>query len=102
MGLYDDLLIYTKRLSKAAEEYTKNIPPHVRAALKINHKGPYRLKEVSYAITLNGPEPIQHNPRNFDYPHYIEKQIRPIADDILHTQNKSFDSFRLGNQLSLL
>ncbi len=99
-GLYDDSLVYTKRLSKAPEEYTKNIPVHVKAALKVNHTGPYRLKEVSYVITKDGPEPINNSPRNFDYQHYIEKQLKPIADDILTTQNMSFDSFILGDQLS--
>ena len=99
-GLYDDLLVYTKRLSKAPQEYTKNIPIHVKAALKVNHTGPYRLKEVSYVITKEGPEPINNSPRNFDYQHYIEKQLKPIADDVLHSLNMSFDAFILGDQLS--
>jgi DNA polymerase-2 len=99
-GNFDDKLVYTKRLSKAPSEYTKNIPIHVRAALKIEHNGPYRLKEVSYVITKNGPEPINNNPTGFDYQHYIEKQLKPIADDILISQDKSFDSFIVGDQLS--
>lgn len=99
-GIFDDQLVYTKKLSKAAEEYTKNIPVHVKAALKINHTGPYRLKEVSYVMTMQGAEPIQNNPRRFDYQHYIEKQLKPIADDILVSLHKNFDSFILGDQLA--
>lgn len=99
-GIYDDKLIYTKRLSKAPEEYTKNVPVHVKAALKLNHQGPYRLKEISYVMTPSGPEPINHHPNIFDYGHYIEKQLRPVANDILITQNSSFDAFISGDQLS--
>jgi len=100
-GQFDDLLVYTKRLSKAPEEYTKNIPQHVKAALLIDHKGPYRLKEVSYVLTVKGPIPIQHNPTHPDYEHYIEKQIKPIADQVLRAQGSSFDGIQLGDQLSL-
>lgn len=100
-GLYDDQLVYTKRLTKDPKEYTKNIPQHVRAALLVDHKGPYRLKEVSYILTMNGPIPIQNNPLNPDYEHYIEKQIRPIADQILKALGTSFDGIQLGDQLSL-
>lgn len=101
-GFFDENLVYTKRLSKAPEEYVKSIPVHVKAALKIDHKGPYRLKQVSYVITKAGPEPIQNEPSGFDYNHYIEKQLKPIADDILRYKNTSFDSLILGDQLSLL
>ena len=44
---------------------------------------------------------IQNNPVDIDYPHYIEKQIKPIADDVLVSMGKNFDSLRLGDQLSL-
>ena len=93
----------TKRLTKAPEEYTKNIPVHVKAALKIDHQGPYRLKEVTYVITKLGPEPVITGEENFDfdYQHYIEKQLKPIANDILHSMDKDFDSFIAGSQLTL-
>lgn len=100
-GQYDDDLIYTKRLSKPAHEYTKNIPVHVRAALKVDHKGPYPLKEISYTISRQGPEPLQNGVKDLDYQHYIDKQLKPLADDILMAQGKSFDGLRLGDQLSL-
>lgn len=100
-GSYDDLLIYTKRLSKDPKEYTKNIPQHVKAALLVNHTGPYRLKEVSYVMTLNGPIPIQNEIGHVDYQHYIEKQIRPLANQVLRTLGSDFDSLEVGDQLSL-
>ena len=33
---YDSDLVYKKRLTKRPEEYTSNIPPHVKAALQID------------------------------------------------------------------
>ena len=33
---YDSDLVYKKRLTKRPEEYTGNIPPHVKAALQIH------------------------------------------------------------------
>ena len=101
-GLFDDELVYTKKLSKDPKEYTKNIPPHVKAALQINHTGPYRLKQVSYVVTSKGPQPIENSPSQYDYQHYIEKQLKPIADDVLVNQNLTFDSLIIGDQLSLL
>jgi DNA polymerase-2 len=98
---YDDLLVYTKRLSKDPREYTKNIPQHVKAALLIDHKGPYRLKEVSYVMTMNGPIPIQNSPEKPDYEQYIDKQIKPIAEQVLKSQGTNFDSIHLGDQLTL-
>lgn len=100
-GQHDQDLVYTKRLSKPAHEYTKNIPVHVKAALKVDHKGPYPLREISYTLTRGGPEPIQNGINDLDYQHYIEKQLKPLADDVLSSLDKSFDGLRLGDQLSL-
>ena len=101
-GIYDEYLIYTKRLSKDPKEYDKNIPPHVKAALLLNYQGPYRLKKIDYVYTINGPYPVQLNPGQYDYQHYIQKQIKPIAEDILKTRGQNFDSLMDGDQLSLL
>lgn len=100
-GILDESLVITKKLSKDPKEYTKNIPPHVQAALLLNHKGPYRLKEISYYMCLTGPTPIDFNPKDFDYQYYLDKQLRPVANDILKYLNDSFDSYLVGNQLSL-
>lgn len=100
-GKYDDQLVYKKRISKKLEEYTKNIPPHIRAARLIDHKGPYRLKQVQYVMTRQGPIPIQNEIKDIDYQHYIEKQVGPLADSILLTFGENFDSLREGSQLNL-
>lgn len=100
-GLYDEDLSITKKLSKDPKEYTKNIPPHVKAALLVNHTGPYRLKEVTYIMTVKGPVPIQNEPSSIDYEFYIEKQIKPLADQVLNSMGKSFESVALGDQLTL-
>jgi DNA polymerase-2 len=36
-----------------------------------------------------------------DYNHYIEKQIRPIADGVLFAAGEDFDSIIEGRQLNL-
>ena len=99
---FDRELIYTKRISKELAEYTKNVPPHIRAASLLKKgSSPYRLKEVSYVYTKNGPVPVQLNPDNFDYQHYIDKQIRPLADGVLFAFQKKFKDVVEGDQLSL-
>ena len=46
---------------------------------------------VEYVITTDGPEPIQKIKHPIDYEHYINKQIKPIADTILLFFNKTFE-----------
>ncbi|WP_052610310.1 DNA polymerase II [Bacteriovorax sp. BSW11_IV] len=95
-------LIYKKRLTKSADEYIKSIPPHVKAAkLLIEKTGHTNLKSIRYVITRRGPIPIDFEPKDIDYDHYIEKQIRPIAEDVLKILEKSFDDLTLGDQLTL-
>lgn len=101
LGSFDNLLFYTKRLSKDISEYTKNIPVHVKAAQMIKHKGPYRLKEVSYAMTKSGAVPKELMPKDFDYDHYIEKQIKPLADQVLGHMNLDYETLFSGKQLDL-
>ena len=38
---------------------------------------------ISYIITPSGPWPASLGELSYDYNHYVEKQIKPIADDIL-------------------
>jgi DNA polymerase-2 len=107
-GIFDEDLVYRKRLRRRLEQYIKNVPPHVKAArladeinqkqgkiLKYQHKG-----WVSYVITLNGPEPIEYLNSKIDYDHYIEKQIRPIAEGILPFIGLSFEELT-SSQLGL-
>ncbi len=95
-GKYDDKLIYRKRLRKEVEDYTKNVPPHARAAKLLNE--PRDI--IYYAITERGPIPIELKHNDFDYDHYIEKQLKPIADSVLSLLGKNFDSIAENDQLS--
>ena len=38
---------------------------------------------ISYVITVAGPEPIEYQTSPIDYQHYIDKQIKPVAEAIL-------------------
>ncbi len=104
-GKHNNLLIYRKALRKDVASYVKTTPPHVKAARK--------MKEIdgtiiTYVLTVNGPEPVkllegkivslkkEGTLSEFDYKHYIEKQIKPIANSILETQGKNFDDVVAG------
>jgi DNA polymerase-2 len=79
-GTHDGALVYRKALRKPPEEYTATTPPHVAAARKIPGK---RRGRVAYVITTDGPEPAEAQRHPLDYGHYIEKQIRPVAEPVL-------------------
>ena len=95
-GEFDDKLIYRKRLRKEVENYTKNVPPHARAAKLLNEP----RDVIYYAITLRGPIPIELKHNDYNYEHYIEKQLKPIADSVLSLLGKNFDSIANTDQLS--
>lgn len=95
-GKFDDKLIYRKRLRKDVDDYTKNIPPHARAAKLLNEP----RDVIYYVITQRGPIPIELKHNDFDYDHYIEKQLKPIADSVLSLLGKSFDSIVGTDQMS--
>ena len=100
-GIYDSRLIYRKKLSRPASEYIKNRPPHVKAALMLDPEGVKKIKEISYIMTAEGPVPVEMYSGDADYSHYIEKQIRPVADGVLFSIGEDFDSITGGKQLSL-
>lgn len=86
-GEMDEQLIYTKRLRRPLGAYTASSPPHVKAARKMQNPG----KKIQYIITLHGPEPITNLISKPDYQHYLDKQLAPIADSILHFMDTSFE-----------
>lgn len=97
-GKLDHKLVYRKRLRRPLDDYQKNVPPHVQAARKADA---WRLKNqlpaayanggwIEYVITLTGPEPLEITPKNYDYEHYIERQIEPVVNGILPFLNDSF------------
>ena len=55
---------------------------------------------IAYLMTLNGPEPLEYRRSAIDYEHYIDKQLRPIADAILPFIGESFERI-CGQQLDL-
>ncbi len=95
-GEFDDKLVYRKRLRKDVEDYTKNIPQHVKAAKMLRQNS----GTVYYVITKRGPVPVELKHNDIDYQHYINKQIQPIADSVLVLLDKSFDGIVKTDQLS--
>ncbi|MCF8435277.1 MAG: DNA polymerase II [Ignavibacteriales bacterium] len=84
----DHLLIYKKRLRKKTEKYDKTTPPHVKAARLIGIES----GTVRYRMTTKGPEPPGFSNSAYDYAHYLEKQIKPVAQGILSLVGKDIDN----------
>ncbi len=87
-GHLDDLLVYRKGLRKSLDEYTATTPPHVAAARKLSHK-PGRV--ISYVMTKAGAEPAEEQRHEIDHEHYVQKQIRPVAEPVLAIHRLDFD-----------
>jgi DNA polymerase-2 len=92
---YDEQLVYRKALRKPLESYTKTTPPHVKAARQLDTVD---SKIIAYRQTIDGPQPIQKQTSQIDYDHYIEKQIKPIAQSVLKLQHKDFDEILSGTE----
>jgi DNA polymerase-2 len=99
-GKHDGLLVYKKAIRKEIDDYTKTTPPHVKAARLLGKD--LRSNIIEYVITTEGPEPIQKQKHKIDYEHYIEKQIKPIADAILVFYNQNFDDIIKGSSQKTL
>lgn len=98
-GKLDRQLIYRKSIRKAVEEYTKTTPPHVKAARQLDK---IESSIIEYYITKAGPEPIQKLKHKIDYEHYINKQITPIANQILILLGKSLEEIEKSSKQSKL
>ncbi|MBV7296905.1 DNA polymerase II [Enterovibrio paralichthyis] len=102
-GNNNQKLIYRKRLRRKLSDYEKNVPPHVKAARKadeVNKKLGRSLQYqhggwIEYVITVNGPEPLEALESPYDYQHYVDKQLKPIADGILPFIGKNFDELSM-------
>jgi DNA polymerase-2 len=98
LGLFDEKLILKKTIRRQLTDYV-NTPPHIRAALLANKilisqggKAKYTHRTViKYVVTLDGVQPFEFNTSKLDYDFYINKQLKPIADDILPFVGKDFD-----------
>ncbi len=97
-GKYDDLLVYKKSIRKNIQDYALEAQ-HVKAAKKLET---LESNKIEYVITEDGPEPIQNIKHKIDYEHYINKQLKPIADTILIFSKKDFNTvIREAKQHSL-
>lgn len=98
-GQCDDLLVYSRRLRKPLSSYTRTQPPHVKAARHANAQNlamgkPPRYQNsttVQYIMTMQGPQTVEHATVPYNYEHYVDKQIKPIADSILPAIGQQFD-----------
>ncbi|RRJ84244.1 DNA polymerase II [Aestuariirhabdus litorea] len=107
-GKHDGELVYRKRLRRPLSEYSRNIPPHAQAALReeeirrVRNLPPayQRGGWVEYLMTVKGAEPARYAESALDYERYIERQLEPIADGILHFLGDSFAEIT-GRQMGL-
>jgi DNA polymerase II len=88
-GRLDRDLVYRKALRKSLDAYTATTPPHVKAARKMAEPAG---NLVEYVMTTGGPEPLSAASSPIDYSHYVDKQIRPIAEQVLPYLGLSLDS----------
>ncbi len=87
-GELDDALVYRKNLRKDADDYTATTPPHVVAARK-STQATGRL--ISYVMTAAGPEPLDNVQHPLDREHYVEKQIKAVAEPVLSALGQDFE-----------
>ncbi len=96
-------LVYNKRLRRHLHEYEKNIPPQVQAARKyvqLTGKSLRRGDWIAYVITTKGAEPVAAQQSPLDYQHYVDKQLMPVADSILHFMEQNMTDL-VDTQMSL-
>jgi DNA polymerase II len=87
-GELDEELVYHKNLRKETGEYTATTPPHVAAARKS------RLalgRSIRYVVTTAGAEPLDNLSHPIDREHYVEKQVKPVAEPVLDTLGLNFE-----------
>ena len=97
-------VVLRKRLRRKLSDYQKTQPPHVRAARLADEarrsaglSPRYQQRgTIAYLITTQGAEPVEHQTAPLDYEHYIQKQLRPVADAILPFIGRQFDEWAEG------
>ena len=96
-GRRDEQLVYHKALRKDADDYRARAP-HVVAARKQAAAQPGEPSSwrsvIDYVITVEGPEPAAERAHRIDYEHYIERQIRPVAEPVLAISRRDFGEVR--------
>lgn len=87
-GRHDDDLVYRKTLRKLLHEYGRSNPPHVAAARAMRGR-PGRV--VRYVVTVDGPRVAGEPHPALDHEHYVQRQIRPVAEPVLAALGLEFD-----------
>jgi DNA polymerase-2 len=87
-GELDAELVYHKNLRKDTVEYTATTPPHVAAARKSSRP---LGRSIRYVVTTAGAEPLDNLTHPIDREHYVEKQVRPVAEPVLETLGLDFE-----------
>jgi DNA polymerase-2 len=87
-GELDDALVYRKNLRKDTDDYTATTPPHVAAARKSTQP---LGRLISYVMTTAGPEPLDNVQHPLDREHYVEKQVKSVAEPVLATLGLDFE-----------
>ncbi len=87
-GDFDRQLVYRKALRKPEGEYLRSTPAHVQAA-RLERRPSGRI--IRYVVTTEGPEPADDPRHPLDREHYVEKQLRPVAEPILALLGTSWD-----------
>ena len=103
-GEVDDWLVYRKRLRRRLSDYQKSQPPHVRAArladearIRAGLAPRYQQRgTIAYVITTQGAEPLECRTAPLDYEHYVQKQLRPVAEAILPFVGLNFSAWSDG------
>jgi DNA polymerase-2 len=99
-GKLDKGLVYRKALRKPLSRYTRSKPPHVQAAGMLPPEEQRGL--IHYLWTRDGPQPTGRANTSLDYDHYLEKQLKPIAQSFVDVLETSVDSlFGQDEQLQL-
>jgi DNA polymerase-2 len=87
-GRLDQTLVYRKGRRRRLESYTATTPPHVAAARKMRGRAG---RVIAYVMTSAGPEPLSERSAPIDHEHYVQKQVRPVAEPVLAQLGLEFD-----------
>jgi DNA polymerase II len=87
-GALDDQLVYRRALRKDLDDYTASTPPHVAAARRLGRR-PGRI--MAYVVTSAGPWPAEEPGAPIDHEHYVDRQLRPVAEPVLALLGLEFD-----------
>lgn len=87
-GSFDDRLVYRKTLRKPLHEYRESSPPHVVAARRMTGR---TGRVVRYVVTRDGPFVATEPHPPLDHEHYVQRQVRPVAEPVLAALGIDFD-----------